>query len=1418
MTKTTRGCHLLKVGIALLFLFIVSGMDAQIDTYRPWVRWWWNGDKVDSAEIVRELQLLKDAGIGGVEINPIAFPERTNDLGIKSLKWLSPEWCHQLQIALDKAKELHLGCDLLVGSGWPYGCENLAMEERAQVMIVNAVKVRGPQIYKTKTDSLIHPVIPKVTDPDKHFTAEIVSLQLVPAKMESLSQVVDLKEFIKGKTVKTEIPEGDYFIYALIRFTSFADVINGAPGASGPILDHFNATTVRKYLDRMSTTLADNLRMPLSYYLRAFFTDSMELEGSNWCSDFASEFQKRNGYDIMPYLPYILFKVGRLGSVVDFNYGAEKSLELQEELSRVRYDYETTKAQLLQERFWDTFTQWCKDQGVQSRAQGYGRGFDPMAASMVLDIPEGESWTMNWLRHHLGEEMPDSDYRRGRGYTMIDKYVSSAAHLSGKQLISCEEMTNTYRVFNTTLELLKIGSDQSAQSGITHSIWHGFNYSPPEAEFPGWIQYGSYLNENNTWWPFFKRLNDYRARLCQQLQNSTQFADMAILPANGDLWSQWGVQTDPFPERLNVTYTSLLWEAISKNGGSADYISEGVIQKSTIEDGMLKYGNRSYSVIWLPGLHSIQTETANKLNQFVQSGGRVFCFNSKPETTLGMKEEPIDNHLFTLINWNNGSFMEWYGDMAKEHHLPSYITISHPDVFFMQTRWQRTDGAEVFFLTNSNRFNSIEQQLFFDQSVIKDKDAFVYVLDDADNFSSVKNATPRKYLLTVENDGSYRLHFGPAESVLLVFEKKNEQATEAFSPILPNENAVDCSRNWDLELLSKFTERKSYFIDTLMDIKEIPEEKHFCGTAIYRKRINISDTTNVILNLGNVVGVSELFVNGDSVGTKWYGERIWDISPFVKKGENNLEIRVTTTMGNYLKSLTDNKVAMYWVNRKGREQAYEPQGILGPITLTGLTTRKQFLATDFGLVGDSITLNTRMLQRAIDSISAMGGGEIVFPSGNYVTGTVYLKSNVHLYLQKNATLLGSTNPFDYQKDPYIRWMAMIFAVGQKNIGIEGEGRIDGRGFTVACNFIECIHRGLISDPLKYDRPNETNRPVNIYFRECDTVDIYGITLKDPGCWNQVYDRCTHLLVDGITVDSKSYWNNDGIDIVDCRDVKVSNCFFDAADDAICFKSHNKNCMCEEIEVSDCVARSSANAIKFGTVSAGGFRNARIHDIRIYDTYRSAVTFAAVDGGVVENIGVSNIRATHTGNAIYLRTAKRNKDDRIGTMRNITFKDIYVEVAATKADAGYRYEGPIEDLPRNISPASIVGSTHSDIRDITLQNVEIHYPGGGDPKYAYRGTSDQELSSIPEMLTAYPEFSQFKELPAWGFYIRHAQNIIFDKVSLYIEKCDYRPALVAFDVYGVWMAGVLTQMPAKNWRKCKKTVHTFFIKDNFCFYD
>src|SRR5512136_736717 len=99
--------------------------------YHPYVRWWWNGDKVEAKELIRELRLLKESGIGGVEINPVEFPTRFegDDLGKPSLKWLSDEWIDMLKVVFEEAKSLGMTCDLIVGSGWPFGAEYLQGEE-----------------------------------------------------------------------------------------------------------------------------------------------------------------------------------------------------------------------------------------------------------------------------------------------------------------------------------------------------------------------------------------------------------------------------------------------------------------------------------------------------------------------------------------------------------------------------------------------------------------------------------------------------------------------------------------------------------------------------------------------------------------------------------------------------------------------------------------------------------------------------------------------------------------------------------------------------------------------------------------------------------------------------------------------------------------------------------------------------------------------------------------------------------------------------------------------------------------------------------------------------------------------------------------------------------------------------------------
>ena len=454
---------------------------------------------------------------------------------------------------------------------------------------------------------------------------------------------------------------------------------------------------------------------------------------------------------------------------------------------------------------------------------------------------------------------------------------------------------------------------------------------------------------------------------------------------------------------------------------------------------------------------------------------------------------------------------------------------------------------------------------------------------------------------------------------------------------------------------------------------------------------------------------------------------------------------------------------------------------------------QRLFVTDFGAKGDGITLCTRSLQAAIDSANAIytRNGEkqtVILPPGQYVSGTIYLKSGVTLMIGEGATLLGSTNPFDYVKDPVCRWTALIFAVRQHDIGITGKGTIDGRGWEVANNLVQYIHLGLVDDPLKYDRPNETNRPENIHFRECENVTISRITLRNPASWNQQYDQCRHVVIEDQTVDSKSYWNNDGVDIVDCSDVVIRNCTMDAADDVFCFKSHSVDGVCENVTVENCYGRSSANGIKFGTMTRGKFRHFRFRNIVLRDTYRSAITIASVDGATVEDIEIDGLRATHTGNPLFLRFAERREGKGTPCLKDVVIRNVEVEVPLDKPDAGYSYEGPVEDLPRNVSPSSIVGTPGHRIQNVLLENIVFSYPGHADSAYAYRGCSPEELAAIPEWERRYPEFSMWKELPAWGLYIRHADNITLRNVTLRLEGEDYRPAIVADDVNGLTIVG------------------------------
>lgn len=188
---------------------------------------------------------------------------------------------------------------------------------------------------------------------------------------------------------------------------------------------------------------------------------------------------------------------------------------------------------------------------------------------------------------------------------------------------------------------------------------------------------------------------------------------------------------------------------------------------------------------------------------------------------------------------------------------------------------------------------------------------------------------------------------------------------------------------------------------------------------------------------------------------------------------------------------------------------------------------------------------------------------------------------------------------------------------------------------------------------------------------------------------------------------------------------------------------------------------------------------KIENIKVYDTFRSAIALETVDGGVLENIEVNNIVATNTGNGIFIRLGHRNKDERYSILRNVSIKNVKVEIPFDRPDKNYDLRGP--DLPffHNPFPCSITGLEGHRVENVHLENIEITYPGRGNDGLAVIPVN--RLKDVPEQEAEYPEFSMFGELPAWAFYMRHVSGLSMKNITVKARERDYRPAFIFDDV-------------------------------------
>jgi hypothetical protein len=897
--------------------------------YHPYVRWWWNGDKVEKAELTRELELLKTAGIGGVEINPIQFPQHTDDMGRRSLVWLSDEWIEMLDHTLKETKRLGLTADLLVGSGWPFGAEFLQGEERAEIITIGVKKIEGEFDFEISLFDLIKIADPSIVSLHSRREPLVQKVYLVPDPMTSLDQVKDLSDQIPNGFIKVSIPLGRWAIYAQVITRGFQSVLNGAPGANGPVLNHFNKEAVEKYLNHMTDTIQQKIG-PLKGRLRAFFTDSLEVEGANWCSDMAEEFKKRRGYDILPYLPFILFKFGGMGSVSDYNYGVAHSDDFRDVLERIRLDFKITMAELFYERFCLSFETWCKKNGVQSRVQPYGRGYHIVDGALTFDIPEGETW----VRPHSGKDMPENNPGWGRSYDMMNKYVTSAAHLNGKRLISCEECTNTSVVFSTTLQLLKLCSDQSLISGVTHSVYHGFNYSPPDAPFPGWIRYGNFMNERNTYWPYFKYLNEYKARISALLQQADFYSDIALLPCEYDAWSKYGDWLDvtskyfqkdeDFREIRDLKYIALLWEAIHHNGNACDFVSEKIIAEATMQNGLIQFGNKKYHTLFLLSMEIMDESTAKKILEFLKCGGKVFCIDRIPSTGVGFHNKETKSKAlkavmdeiisykdkFIFLKKPDSDYIGWVKSLQQQYNIKPYITIDGVNPFIQQIRYSTKD-FELIFVTNSSYNNSYEIKMSPDGSLIKDRQAYVWDAVSGDRYR-------------LDNNENWDFTLYPADSKIIVCENSIRKDAKAFREAPQAQDNFKTIDQWEVEFIPiNNGEVRKVKMSALKDLKDT-EFMNFTGKIIYRNSFRGNADW---LDLGVVQGLSDVKVNGKEAGVRWYGRHIYSLKKLVNNDLNTVEIGIVVVMCNYMKSLKDNPIAQGWT----RNQSIQSMGLMGPV-------------------------------------------------------------------------------------------------------------------------------------------------------------------------------------------------------------------------------------------------------------------------------------------------------------------------------------------------------------------------------------------------------------------------------------------------------------------------------------------------------
>jgi hypothetical protein len=629
------------------------------DDARIMMRWWWFGAAVTDGELAREMRVMKGAGIGGVEIQPV-YPLELDDPahGMKNLPYLSDGFLARLRFAGAEAKRLGMRLDITLASGWPYGGPHIPVTLAAGRLRYERVSIPKGSM------TMALPAMENGEDLIAAFLVDAAGDDFSAHKLQRADSIRD------GRLIVPNGMGGDHDVLFFISSRTGQQVKRAAMGAEGFVLNHYDRRAIETHLSTAGDTLLRALGENRPY---AVFSDSLEVFASDWTPDLLEEFRKRRGYDLTPWLPAL---VGDMG----------------EETGSIRHDWGKTLTELANERYLTPIEEWARKNGTRFRSQTYGIPPVELSSNALVDLPEGEG--PQWRTFSTS------------------RWAASASHLYGRPVTSSETWTWLHSpAFRATPLDMKAEADLHFLQGINQLIGHGWPYSPPSLPEPGWRFYAAAVfNDHNPWFQVMPEITAYLQRVSFLLRQGEPDNDVAIYLPTDDAWAGFTPGHDSVNESMEALLGDKLIPDILNAGFNFDFI----------DDQAIATGHLRNRVLILPGVERVPPQTLRTLAGFVQKGGKVIGTRRVPTLAPGLMEAKTETAEIRRLTdqlfrdpGHAGLFVAKEEDLAEA--LPKLLA---PDVKVGNDSnvigfvHRKLAGADVYFVANTSN-HSVETEASF---------------------------------------------------------------------------------------------------------------------------------------------------------------------------------------------------------------------------------------------------------------------------------------------------------------------------------------------------------------------------------------------------------------------------------------------------------------------------------------------------------------------------------------------------------------------------------------------------------------------------------------------------------------------------------------------------------------------------------